>query len=1020
MSSSQNPFQTPGKKRKHEEDGESSAVPAKKKKRAARRERKKARKETGKAADTASGDSISRSGNEVSKKKSSKSERRLPPEEAAQNAGKTTGKDKPRKRRRRDRKKPEDKRAEDKKLETKAADILNAKAQGARNSTNLIGQDELNDAVGSTLSHAPRSNWTISPPSAGHFLDHDPMFVRKNGGEQCLITANDREVQVLSLETSLQVGHHPAPTGKRICCYTIDSGIDDCITIMYDDGTVTSWLWADDVEFQGRFTAKGKVHAITGVFLPDVEKSISFYVTHLGGEHAIYYENKQLYASKQRLESIQVLGYAEYVVARGPSALVLGMRKYEDESMLDFTWLEMPLSTASTSLDARIRPVPITHKKDWKKHSPLSLAIGYENGQIHLFDDVSSLFKQTEQQHLPTPRVLHWHREAVSSVKFSQTGNYLISGGKETVLVIWQLETGKKQYLPHLTSEIERIVVSPADDRYALQMGDNSIMVLSTSELKPVANFAGLQTHTRNNTSFSSTPPAAPAAILHPKHPNRLLLTVPASRPKAPKPPTTRPFLQTFDIRTSRHIARQALTRNNVTDFNLGPERTPIIPPDVSLLAISADGNWMASVDEWMPPSSDVSHLASDDAGQEAERAKRREVFLKVWWWDEVKGLWTLSTRVDAPHARAAAGEDTGMGMGAGRVVGLVGAPVGEGFASIGEEDCVKIWGPRRRRRKGEKLDAGWRCMRTVQLPTDRERADSPMDVQQIPPSGRACLAYSTDGSMLAVSRTPSNSVEGSVVYFIDTATGAFIPKTNLTNSAITTLGFLDRYFIAVSEQPTAAYVWDLVNDTLIYKSQLPSASSSVGHKRGAKPQLAVNNQDGTFALAVQRHRDGKSRVGVYGTGKAKCLYKQDFETKIEALLAPVGARGYTLLFTDATTRTLTPLGAAQARADTHTGLHAPSDVQEEVAVETAGEDVDVDIDMTEAIANAADAEQEGPALALEDSEDDRPVVRPEQLASVFDVGQSYALPSVREMFRAVVGLYGRAPEEVAGPSLGV
>jgi NET1-associated nuclear protein 1 (U3 small nucleolar RNA-associated protein 17) len=49
-------------------------------------------------------------------------------------------------------------------------------------------------------------------------------------------------------------------------------------------------------------------------------------------------------------------------------------------------------------------------------------------------------------------------------------------------------------------------------------------------------------------------------------------------------------------------------------------------------------------------------------------------------------------------------------------------------------------------------------------------------------------------------------------------------------------------------------------------------------------------------------------------------------------------------------------------------------------------------------------------SLAFEEGEDDRPVVRPEQLASIFDVGQSFAMPPVADMFSAVVGLYGRKP----------
>ena len=74
-----------------------------------------------------------------------------------------------------------------------------------------------------------------------------------------------------------------------------------------------------------------------------------------------------------------------------------------------------------------------------------------------------------------------------------KSGNYIISGGTETVLVLWQLDTGKQQFLPHLSATIQNVVVSPTGTSYAVQLSDNSTMVLSTAELKPTANVAGIQ-----------------------------------------------------------------------------------------------------------------------------------------------------------------------------------------------------------------------------------------------------------------------------------------------------------------------------------------------------------------------------------------------------------------------------------------------------------------------------------------------------------------------------------------------
>ena len=346
----------------------------------------------------------------------------------------------------------------------------------------------------------------------------------------------------------------------------------------------------------------------------------------------IYVEDKIAYKTKHVLQDVHVYGTLEFVMATGPNVVVLGRRKANSAD--DFTWAELATSGQLTCAHSALR-------RDGQAGSPpgLRLALGNADGQIHLYEDVSRLFNGKD---LPSPRILHWHRDAVSAVKFTPDNQYLVSGGKETVMVIWQLETGKKQFLPHLTSEVERLVVSPEGDRYSVQMGDNSIMVLSSSELKPVANFAGLQMPVPPQdlgAAYEAAELANVTAVLHPKQHDQLLLTVPATQPKTEQDVAARPFLQAFDIHNSRHVSRQALARNNVTDFNLGPERTAIIPPDVAFLAISQDGQWLATVDEWMPPASDVHYLAADDDQVEEEQLKRREVHLKFWQWDEAQSV---------------------------------------------------------------------------------------------------------------------------------------------------------------------------------------------------------------------------------------------------------------------------------------------------------------------------------------------------------------------------------------------
>lgn len=573
-------------------------------------------------------------------------------------------------------------------------------------------------------------------------------------------------------------------------------------------------------------------------------------------------------------------------------------------------------------------------------------------------------------------------------------------------MVLWQLETGKKQFVPHLTSEIEHIVISPAGDRYAVQMGDNSIMVLSTSELKPVANFAGLQMPTESKDDELGLP--AVAAALHSKQPDQLLLTVPSTQPKKIEDISARPFVQAFDLHNSRHINRQALTRNNVTDFNLGPERTPIIPPDVAYIAISHDGQWLATVDEWVPPASDVEFLAADDESVAEERLKRREVYLKIWQWDATQSMWTLTTRVDAPHARASKNSP-----GAGRVLALVSNPSTRGFATVGEDSTVRSWRPKIRLSHGVPMQdeqgndlIEWICKRSTELEKQLARVDSPfedgedVETELMAPSG-ANLAFSDDGSMLVAALTYDFLAEAPVAHFIDSSSGEIKQsRDNMLAADLAGVGFLDRYLIALSRQ--SLRVWDVVQDELVSTIELPAIADE-----DEQPLLAIDTQARTFAVAVPRPAKGAAFVEVYEPTKRKCVHREKLDTPIAALLTGNATRGYVLLFSDATTRTLAPTGAARSFRATKPSAAIESETTEVSNVASASK---ASVAKLLASTNTDDKD-----LALNETEDDRPVVRPEQLASIFDVGQGAALPSVREMFRAVAGLCGRKPTAALG-----
>ena len=55
---------------------------------------------------------------------------------------------------------------------------------------------------------------------------------------------------------------------------------------------------------------------------------------------------------------------------------------------------------------------------------------------------------------------MHWHAQAVACLAATLDGGYLLSAGHEGVLVMWQLETGYRQFLPRLGGSITALATS--------------------------------------------------------------------------------------------------------------------------------------------------------------------------------------------------------------------------------------------------------------------------------------------------------------------------------------------------------------------------------------------------------------------------------------------------------------------------------------------------------------------------------------------------------------------------------
>ncbi|KAF8391223.1 hypothetical protein HHK36_023525 [Tetracentron sinense] len=87
----------------------------------------------------------------------------------------------------------------------------------------------------------------------------------------------------------------------------------------------------------------------------------------------------------------------------------------------------------------------------------------------------------------------HWHPAEVKVLSFSSDGAYLYSGGKEGVLVVWQLDTGKKKFLPRIGSPLLYFTDSPDPSLSSISCADNQIHLLRMSSMEILKSIAGIK-----------------------------------------------------------------------------------------------------------------------------------------------------------------------------------------------------------------------------------------------------------------------------------------------------------------------------------------------------------------------------------------------------------------------------------------------------------------------------------------------------------------------------------------------
>lgn len=708
-----------------------------------------------------------------------------------------------------------------------------------------------------------------------------------------------------------------------------------------------------------------------------------------GVEHSA---QKTLYRTESPISMLRVLGNGRCVVATDQERVVVGSRRDEspDVKGLNYKWWEFSVKSGVTTLDIK-ENAEMQAKPKWALS--LDLVVGCQDGTIQYYLDIVNKLTDIEKSKRvkdPPNTTLHWHRSSIGAVRWSQDGNYLISGGAETVLTLWQLDTAGRSFLPHLSSPIESIVVSPTGTSYAIRLADNSTMTISTQELQPTMNIPGvllpsLPQRGANRNMVDPRPYSIarrPAVAVSKRNPPQILLAAPAvassqSHPGA-SPSATQ--LQTIDARSGTQLARQALTRTKITDRNMGPDGIVIDDPDVILLQVSSDGNWLATVEEWCPPARDLDPAAVGPEELLMNRAGRLESNLKFWSWSEVSLQWELVTRIDRPHPISS--ELKGA---SGVVLDLIADPSSSAFLTLGDNGEVRMWKPKPRYRNNVPVKdtrglalMNWSCRQIIRLPLSSSISKA---------SSRASI--SQDGSMFAIAQSTQSEA---VMYIVDARSSHILSiRTDMFSGLLRDVAILGPYLIILASQ---LVVWNLVDDRLSWALDLGYFSNiQLPHK-----YLVINPESNTFAIALseeKQRRGPRTRAAIFTPTCSTPFLITETTHVLIALVSAFNQKTFYGLDSAARVLSMVPF--------THVETS-----QVEVA-EIWSEEPPIAQGMekiygSKLIKDYEENAKQATRLVVDPTEESN-VVRQHQLTELFNYTQPFALPPVTSLFEQVAGL---------------
>lgn len=267
-----------------------------------------------------------------------------------------------------------------------------------------------------------------------------------------MLIAYDKSVCIYSASSSLLLRKLSVRKSEQISSFAFSPSDASQLFVSKIGGIIERWDWINGTLLD-IWDTKTTIHSLASldpspsdrsyglVYSLDKVRNHRWMITAhrlMAGENASESDIRTLLKYEEPINSLRILEAGKLIVASSGHKLLIGSTESPDQPTLkevSYIWREITCSEWITSIDTRLRPVSNSSKKEKGTKAAISgavdIVVGGLKGAMFIYEDLLGRLILKESKSTAgaednlTPRKLHWHRNAVSSVKWSVDGTCL-------------------------------------------------------------------------------------------------------------------------------------------------------------------------------------------------------------------------------------------------------------------------------------------------------------------------------------------------------------------------------------------------------------------------------------------------------------------------------------------------------------------------------------------------------------------------------------------------------------------